>query len=117
MNPETPIQQKILLKIGGRKDCRFFRNNVGVAYRKDGIPVKFGVCNPGGSDLIGWRSVKITPDMVGHTVAVFSAVEVKRPGKKTTKPQNNFIKIVKNAGGISGVAHDEDEANCIIDGF
>jgi hypothetical protein len=31
------------------------------------------------ADLIGWRSITITPDMVGTTVAIFASIEVKTP--------------------------------------
>lgn len=117
MNKETLIQQKILLKIGSREDCRFFRNNVGMAYRANGVPIKFGVCNPGGSDLIGWRSIIVTEKMIGKKIAVFSAIEVKSTGKKATAKQKNFISQVKKNGGIAGVAYDPEEADALIDLF
>lgn len=71
---------------------------------------KFGVCNPGGSDLIGWRSVKITPEMVGQTVAIFLALEVKTPSGKPMIEQANFIHAVRTAGGLAGVVRSVDEA-------
>jgi hypothetical protein len=41
--------------------------------------------------------------MVGQKLAVFTAVEVKKKGKKPSKEQKQFIKIVNDAGGIAKV--------------
>jgi hypothetical protein len=94
-----------------------FRNNVGLAWygKNKDIPVKYGVASPGGSDLIGWKSVEITPDMVGTKIAVFTAVEVKRTRSSKRSPeQENFISQVLSAGGYAGFAHNEDDALEII---
>ena len=56
---------------------RLFRNNCGALKDADGRLIRYGVANPGGSDLIGWRSLTVTPDMVGRKLAVFLAIEVK----------------------------------------
>jgi hypothetical protein len=71
---ETEIQQQIRELSTG--NVRLFRNNNGVAKMKDGSVVRYGLGN-GTSDLIGWESVVITPDMVGQTFARFLAPEVK----------------------------------------
>ncbi|KKL44805.1 hypothetical protein LCGC14_2362030, partial [marine sediment metagenome] len=69
----------------------------------------------GSSDLIGWTPVEITPAMVGSTAAVFTAIEVKRSkGGVTTTEQKRFIKRVKQAGGIAGVAASAEAAVDII---
>lgn len=58
------------------------------------------------SDLIGWRSVVVTPEMVGRKVAVFTAIECKAPGWKLTpgdkrgQAQNRFGQMVIAAGGV-----------------
>lgn len=114
MKRERTIQGKIFLKIGSRLDCRLFRNTLGMAVKANGQKIKFGLCNPGGSDLIGWRRVEITPAMVGKTLAVFTAIEVKRPGQKPTEAQKNFIDKVWAAGGLSGIARSVEEAEDII---
>lgn len=112
---ETKIRNKIFKEIGGRQDCRLFRNNCGMAIMPDGSRVKFGIANPGGADLIGWRAITVTPDMIGDRVAVFLAIEVKPPKKKATKKQENFICQVRISGGLAGVAHNTAEALKIID--
>lgn len=118
MPSEKPIQSEIFKSIGGRPDVRVFRNNVGMArHTGTGQIVKYGVCNPGGADLIGWTIKRITRDMVGKAIAIFTAIECKRPGKKPSDAQDNFLNQVKGAGGISGVARSEADANKIIDNY
>ena len=58
---------------------RMFRNTVGACATAAGGWIQYGL-SIGSSDLIGWRSVEVTPEMVGKRVAIFAAVEVKRPG-------------------------------------
>jgi hypothetical protein len=84
-----------------------WRNNSG---DRNGRPVRFGVASPGGSDLIGLRSVLVTPEMVGTRVAVFVAVEVKDSGGRATTAQLHFLETVRNAGGIAMLVRSEGEA-------
>ena len=63
----------------------------------------------GMSDLTGWRSVTITPDMVGQRVAIYTAVEVKTPKGKISPDQKRFTKNVNDAGGIGIVIRSEDD--------
>lgn len=71
------------------------------------IPV--GLCT-GSSDLIGWRTLRITPDMVGQRVAQFCAVEAKTPSMPLpTKEQRNFLRQVAKAGGYAAVVREKDE--------
>jgi hypothetical protein len=57
---------------------RLFRNNTGTLRDQHGRPVQFGLCK-GSADLIGWKQVTVTPEMVGQQVAVFLSIEVKTP--------------------------------------
>lgn len=70
---------------------------------------------PGFSDLFGLVPVEITADMVGQTVAVFVALEVKDKAKATEK-QANFIKAVNDNGGRAGVVRSADDALRILGG-
>ncbi len=72
------------------------------------------MCQPGGSDLIGWTPVKITPDMVGKKIAVFTAIEVKTPTGRATDDQINFLHRLAQDGGIGGIARSPEEAVGII---
>lgn len=90
---------------------RVFRNNCGQTFPDgDGRIVRYGVANPGGSDLIGWQSVLVTPDMVGARIAVFVACEVKDTKGRPTRNQQNFLDQVHAAGGIAMLARSAEDA-------
>jgi hypothetical protein len=93
--------------------CRLFRNNVGLFKTFDGRRIKTGLCN-GSSDIIGWTPVTVTEDMVGDTVAVFTAIEVKKPNGRATDQQLNFIDNVRVDGGYAGIAKSTEDAEKII---
>src|SRR5574344_1490812 len=100
-----------------RRGWRLFKNIIGTGFigqvveeydssaghivtLKNARRVQFGVCNPGGLDLIGWQTVEITPEMVGKKIAVFTAVDGKTQGYKSmSAEQKNFSREVKSAGG------------------
>ncbi len=113
MSKETEILQRIRLGVGDIPHARLFRNNTGRLQDAQGRWVEFGLC-VGSSDLIGWTTLEITPDMVGQRVAVFTAVEVKTPTGRVKPEQENFIARVREAGGRAGIARNPDEARDII---
>jgi len=90
------------------------RNNIG-AYRDDqGRVIRYGVGNPGGSDLIGWTPVLITHEMVGGMLGVFTAIEVKAPRGRPTEAQLNFLRQVQLGGGIAGIARSTQDALALL---
>ena len=105
---EQSIQQHIRLacSIG---DTRLFRNNTGTLRDQHGRPVSFGLCK-GSADLIGYRTINITPDMVGQQVAVFLSIEVKTPTGRIRPEQQQWLETVQAAGGIAGVARSVEDA-------
>ena len=107
---ESAIQQAIRLL--SRGPVRLFRNNTGALKDQTGRLVRYGLCT-GSSDLIGFRSLEITPDMVGTTVAQFVAIEVKDRTKPTPE-QEAFIAMVQAAGGLAGIARSVDDARSIL---
>lgn len=109
---EQDIQNLIRLELSESTEAKIFRNNTG-SLKQGNRTVHFGLCR-GSSDLIGWTPVEITPDMVGQTVAVFTAVEVKTPKGRATKEQKNFIDRVLKDGGLAGIARSSDDAKQII---
>jgi hypothetical protein len=114
MTKESNIQAEIRLALSGA-GAVIFRNNVGQTVTQDGRVIRYGVCNPGGADLIGWVPVVVDESMVGQTLAVFCAVEVKRPGGKVSESQQRFLDAVQRSGGIAGVARSPSEALKIIE--
>jgi len=79
----------------------------------DARPLKAGLCT-GSSDIIGGTPVVVTPDMVGSTVLVFTAVEVKDGTGRPTKEQANFVEVVRKSGGLAAFARSADEALAAI---
>lgn len=116
------------MKLATKLGARLFRNNVGQGWTgkriqggagslvvlQDARPFHAGLC-VGSSDLIGWTPVTITPDMVGQTIAVFTAVEVKEPVRpRVTTEQAAFIHTIAQAGGYSGVAITDEDVSRIL---
>ena len=113
-NPETDLQQRIRLALGTTPHLRLFRNQVGqLPDPRTGRPVQFGLAR-GSSDLIGWRTVVVTPEMVGTRLAVFTSIEVKTPAGRLTPQQHAWLGTVRSAGGIAGVARSVRDAEEIL---
>lgn len=107
---EKAVQSQIMLALGSQKGTRLFRNTVGQCQTADGRHIRYGLC-PGSADLIGWHTVTVTPDMVGKRVALFLSIEVKRKkGKGPSPEQENWLRVVQEAGGLAGVARSPEEA-------
>ena len=104
------------------------RNNSGALKDSNGRLIYYGLGNISSkhskilksSDLIGIRSVLITPDMVGKTIGVFTALEVKREGwkRKANDPreiaQSAFLNLVKARGGIASFISSIDELESVM---
>ncbi len=115
-NAETDLQQRIRLALGTRSDLRLFRNQVGqLPDPRTGRPVQFGLAR-GSADLIGWRTITITPEMVGQQLAVFTSIEVKTPTGRIRPEQHAWLGAVRSAGGIAGVARSVADAVTILEG-
>lgn len=123
---EQNIQQLIRLAVSKHTTATMFRNNtfkamIGQTQKTDkGVhitnprPIEGGLC-VGSSDLIGWTSKTITPEMIGNKVAIFTALEVKKlKGGVISPEQTKFVNAVLNAGGIAGFPKSEQEAIDII---
>ena len=101
----------------------FFRANVGTGWTGGAVqqmPAKtviisearpFSTGLPKGfSDLFGITPVVITPDMVGQTVGVFTALEVKTETGRVSKQQRAFLDAVIAAGGRAAVVRSVTDA-------
>lgn len=98
--------------------CQLLRNNSGSFENAQGQWIRFGLGNISkkhgdrikSSDYIGFRTVQVTSQMVGQTLAVIVAVETKAPGWKRNfkdareNAQDAFLTWIKAAGGLSGFA-------------
>lgn len=95
-----------------------WRNNSGAFQDETGRVIRYGLANESkvvnehikSSDLIGPVPTLITADMIGRTVGVFAAVEMKKPGWSLTPSdkraiaQQRFHELVRSAGGFAGFA-------------
>lgn len=121
---EAKIQNQIRLALAPHGS--YFRANVGTGWRgreyvkmgrdiliKECVPLSTGL-PPGFSDLFGATPVTITPDMVGQTLPVFTAIEVKSPTGRLRKEQKTFLTHMETIGAYSGVARSPDDAYKII---
>lgn len=107
---ETKIVHDIILGCG----AKLFKNVRGTFFTRDGRPIKAGLGANGASDLIGFKTVTITPDMVGRDVAIFCAIEVKTETGQVKKEQHMFIEAVQKNGGIAGVARNLEDAKKLL---
>lgn len=112
MKSEDEIQQLIMME-APKHGSLLLRNNSGAFKDLTGRQIRYGLGNSSkkinsnfkSSDLIGLTTVRITPDMVGKTIGVFTCVEIKKEGWKfmgdsRETAQNNFINWAKSKGGI-----------------
>lgn len=113
-NQETVLQQNIRLALGQHSELRLFRNETGkLPDPRTGKWVQFGLAK-GSSDLIGFKTVKITPEMIGQDIAQFVSLEIKTERGKLTDIQQNWLQKVKSSGGIVGVARTVKDALQIL---
>ncbi len=109
---EHEIQQRIRLACG-RGPVRLWRNNTGALVDQQGRFVRFGLCK-GSSDLIGLRSVVVTPEMVGERIAQFVALEIKAPQGVVSPEQQAFLRLVQELGGVASVCRSIEQAQAVL---
>lgn len=131
--PEGKAKENVLLR-ANQYGARMFCNNTGVAYTDNNRPVFFGLGNDGkkkktdirSPDDVGWTPITITPEMVGKTVAVFTAIDSKKAGfvvksnyneNSREYGQNKFFQLVIKAGGIAGFACNAQQVDDIYNDF
>lgn len=71
----------------------------------------------GSGDTLGWKSVVITPDMVGKKIAQFVSIEYKTEEGRPRKGQPEWHNAVCKAGGLSGFARSDDDVRKILRGI
>lgn len=126
MKAESEVQQEIQIQAMHHK-CTLMRNNSGACVDQTGRLIRYGLGHVSpkqqtkSSDLIGITQVLITQEMVGKTLGVFTAIEVKAEDWKHEKKldaheekQNNFLQFVKSKGGIAGFANKVDDLKDIF---
>jgi len=133
MTPEKEAEKEVLLAAPSLQ-CRLLRNNNG-AVEVDGRFIRFGLGNISkrisdmmkSSDYIGVTKVVITQEMVGKTVGVITAIEVKPKGfnifrldfpKQSREfAQLNFLNFIREFGGFAGFVTSGDDLKTIINHY
>lgn len=123
---ESEVQQNVQMQ-AMYHGCTLMRNNRGACTDKDGRLIRYGLGHVSPKDtyksvdLIGITKVVITPDMVGKTVGIFTALEVKsedwNPNKKLDEHeilQHNFLQWVTLNGGIASFINSVDRLKDIF---
>ena len=123
---EGNVQSRTLLAAVGRA-MRFFRNNRGAFEDKTGRWIRYGLANDSkvrgkqlrAADLIGWRRIIITQDMVGKQIAQFASVECKPEGWQPPNPgtkeyehyegQLLWAELVNREGGYAVFVSDPEK--------
>jgi hypothetical protein len=109
---EARVQSEVRLE-AARAGVRLFRNNVGAMIDDNGRAIRYGLANDSAAlnariksgDLIGWRPVIVTPQMIGRRIAQFVSRECKRPGWHLTpgdergQAQARWAALVASDGG------------------
>ena len=103
------------------------QNRIRLALSKTGIPFRTnaGTFYQGerhGNTLVNIRPVAGLPE--GFTDLIYfqqggktAFIEVKAPGKKARKEQENFIRVMREMGFTAGVVHSVEEAQELIGGL
>lgn len=103
MTPEGKVKKKVkdLLKANGYWHYMPVQNGMGVV----GIP-----------DIIACVPLRITSDMVGKSIGVFTAIETKAPGRRkaTTANQRAVLLGISESDGVAVVADDVETVSTAI---
>lgn len=119
---ESNIQSRTRL-VGSAKGWRLWRNQRGAGKLESGNHVRFGIANDSkqlgdqlkSGDLIGWRPLVITADMVGKTLAQFVSVECKAEDwvpsltDEHEIAQRRWANLVNMEGGYAVFINDPDK--------
>lgn len=127
---ESALWKRAMLAVHKMPGVRMFRHNVGQgwvgrsrrlkpgeSYRARGgeivildpRPLHAGLVK-GAGDGLGWRTITVTPDMVGARVAVFFSMETKTKDGRLSPEQRNWHQQVLAAGGISLIVRKPEDA-------
>lgn len=133
MNPETALQQNALAEVGASATHRLWRNATGTYHAgkvvargpkkvtlrpgdvvlRGGTTVHAGLC-VGSSDLVGIVSVPVRILPPDGVVGLFAGIELKVPGNGAKPHQRKWLDVIRDLGGVAGVAHSAEEIMDIL---
>lgn len=99
---ESQLTPQILLALCGTGEVLLERNNIGMAWMRNGQPVKFGVGGPGGSDFVGTYRGR----------ALY--VEIKTPTGRQSPEQKTFQNKVERHGALYRIVRSVEDAYALL---
>lgn len=111
--PEGKVN-KAIIQAGRLYGAKLYRNRRGMLPLPNGGMLPFGLGPAGFPDEVGYLSIRITPDMVGKTVAVFMGVEAKTDTGTVASHQEGALDELRRDGAIAGVARNAEDVLAII---
>lgn len=123
---EHDIQNSIRNALAGK--CRLFRANVGEGWTGEAVhlpngdvllknPRRFNTGLPKGfPDTFGWRTIVITPEMIGQPMAQFLGIEVKTQKGRASSEQSKFINVLNSTGGRGAICRNDQDALNLVEG-
>jgi hypothetical protein len=115
--PRKQAESKVndaIIKAGRYFGSVLFRNRRGMVRLPNGGMFPYGLGHNGYPDNVGYTPVRITADMVGRQVAVFTAIEAKTATGTVASHQQACIDELKAHGCIAGVAVCGEDVRGII---
>lgn len=109
---ETQITQAIRLAVSNGS-IRLWKNNVGKLRDHAGRIVSFGLAT-GSPDLVGLKSVYVSPDMIGRRIAILAGLEVKSDTGRIRPEQQRFLDMLNDFGAIAGIARSVEDAKRVL---
>jgi len=109
---EDEIKARGCAEVTQKHDCVLTNNPNGVFYTRDARQIR---TKPKGyPDTTGWKSIVITPQMVGLKIALFVAIEWKSLKGVKSPEQKQWIKRMQDDGCLAGFAKSTEEAVAIV---
>lgn len=93
---------------------RLFRNQRYKGYTDKGFFVDAGIGGNGGGDLVGYKIMTITQDMVGKKIAQYTEIEAKTSKGRPSDDQLKRINRLTLDGGIAGICTCADDVKKLL---
>lgn len=111
---ETAVANEIMIELSKQKVV-LWKNVRGLFWSLDKThKVKAGLLCDHSADLIGYKMVTVTPDMVNTQVAIFVGIECKTADGRIDDGQDKFAIRLRDRGGKAGIARSVEDALKII---
>jgi hypothetical protein len=91
-----------------------YRNRRGMVELSSGAKMPIGLGPNGTGDLIGYMRVRITPEMVGRVLPIYTEIESKTDSGKLAEHQQARIEELRDVQAIAGCVRNVDDCEQIM---